>query len=294
MQSIGSKSSPLVSVIIPTLADRARATSLLRAITSIKSQDETETEVIVVVNGQRHDPILLSELQARSDIRVVRLMTASLVAALYKGRTETRTPFFSFLDDDDEYLPRSLANRVRSLQSNRDCIMAVSPGYREMAGKRTASAYNLTRAKDDPYGELAANNWMTSCGALFRSSLAPAETFAGIPPHHEWTYLAYKLLALGPFCVADEPAYVIHDTPDSLSKTSAYSEAHANVLREVLRLSLPPHAVHTVKERLSRAEHDLASSALARGLRGKAIGHHLRSLLLPGGLRHLTFTRHLF
>lgn len=294
MQSIGAKSDPVVTVIIPTLADRARATSLLRAISSIKNQHEIETEVLVVVNGQRYDPLLLADLEARSDIRVVSLLTASLVAARYTGRTEINTPFFSFLDDDDEYLPKSLENRVKLLQENLDCVMAVSHGYREMGGQRTASAYNLTRAKANPYGELAANNWMTSCGALFRSSLVPAETFAEIPHHHEWTYLAYKLLGLGPFCVVDEPSYVIHDTPNSLSKTSVYAEAHAAVLREVLKLSLPPNAIRTAKERLSKAEHELASNALVRGLRGKAISHHLRSLLLPGGLRYLTFTRHLF
>lgn len=294
MQSTGSESNPVVTVIIPTLADSARAASLLRAISSITNQNEMATEVLVVVNGQRYDPLLLAELEARSDIRVVRLLTASLVAALHKGRTEVRSPFFSFLDDDDEYLPKSLANRVESLQSNSDCAMVVSQGYREMDGQRTASAYNLPRAKVDPYGELASNNWMTSCGALFRTNLVPAETFAKIPSHHEWTYLAYKLLGMGPFCVLNEPSYVIHDTPNSLSKTSAYSEAHATVLREVLKLSLPPSAIRTAKERLSRAEHDLASNALAQGLRGKAVSHHLRSLLLPGGLRYVTFTRHLF
>lgn len=294
MRSVNSNPQPALSVIIPTLAERARSESLLRAISSIKDQQETETDVIIVVNGQRFDPALLAQLQSRTDIRVVTILTASLVAAIHEGRTKIKTPFFSFLDDDDEYLPKSLENRLRLIQSNADCVMAVSCGYRDIGGQRTASAYNLTKAQVDPYGELAANNWMTSCGALFRSSLVPAETFVGIPPHHEWTFLAYKLLSLGPFCVLDQPGYVIHDTPNSLSKTTAYATAHATVLREVLKLPLPTHAIHTVRERLSRAEHDLANSALGLGLRAQALKHHFRSLLLPGGLRYLPFTRRLF
>lgn len=281
-----------LTVIIPTLADSARAHGLMQAIASVKQQTEVASEVLVVVNGQRFDPALLAALQTRHDIRLLQLEEASLVAAILRGRQAVRTPFFAFLDDDDEYLPGTLQARLSTLAQHPACAMVVSRGWRELRGERAPSAENLARALGDPYVELARNNWMTSCGGLYRSDMVPPELFSGVPRHHEWTYLAYRLVALAPFCIVDQPGYVIHDSPVSLSKSTAYGLAHAQVLREVLKLPLPEAALHSVRERLARAEHDLACQALRDGQRIQAFKHHLKSLSLPGGLRYLSFSRH--
>lgn len=284
----------MITVIIPTLAEKARKHSLMRAISSIKMQQEVASEVIILVNGNRFDAALLSTLENRIDIRVIRIETASLVAAIYAGRAAVRTDFFSFLDDDDEYLPGSLKHRLDILKANAACVMIISSGYRETGGKRTASAANIDLALADPYGELAKNNWMTSCGGVYRSSQVPTHIFSDIPKYHEWTYLAYRILNIGKFCHTNRPCYIIHDTKDSLSKTNSYHEANAAVLREILKLNLPAKATRSVKERLARAEHDLACRALALGLRGKALRHNFRSIILPGGFRYLMFSRKIF
>ena len=285
---------PVITVIIPTLAEKARKHTLMRAISSIKMQQEVASEVIILVNGSRFDPSLLSTLEKRIDIRVIRIETASLVAAIYAGRAAVRTDFFSFLDDDDEYLPGSLQHRLDLLKANADCVMVVSSGYRETDGKRTASAANIDLAVADPYGELAKSNWMTSCGGVYRSSKVPTHIFSDIPKYHEWTYLAYRLLEIGKFCHTKKPCYIIHDTKNSLSKTNSYHEANVDVLRQILKLNLPAKAIRSVKERLARAEHDLACRALALGLRGKALRHNFRSIILPGGFRYLMFGRKIF
>jgi glycosyltransferase involved in cell wall biosynthesis len=284
---------PLLTVIIPTLADNKRSRSLLRAIASVVDQKEVPVEVLVVVNGQRFDPELVNLLESRSELRVVKLAQPSLSNAIHQGCAAITTPYFSFLDDDDQYLLGSIQKRLLKLQDNPDCLMVASSGFRETEGHRTVSAFNLLSALKNPYHELAVNNWMTSCGAIFRSSLVSSDTFKNIPPHHEWTYLAYKIVALGPFCIVDEPCYIIHDTPGSLSKSAAYSEAPANVLREVLKIDLPATARQSVMIRLAKAEHNLASNAISNGLRAKAIRHHVNSLLLPGGLKYILFSRHL-
>ncbi|MDT4851207.1 Glycosyl transferase family 2 [compost metagenome] len=283
-----------LTVIIPTLADTKRSESLLRAIASVVDQQEAGVEIMVVVNGQRFDPELVSHLQSRHDLCVMKLATPSLTNAIYQGRLAVTSPFFSFLDDDDEYLPNSIRYRLTKLEDNPSCVMVASSGFRDSGGHRTTSAHNLASALSNPYHELSVNNWMTSCGAVFRSDLLGPEVFKNVPPHHEWTYLAYKILSTGSFCVVEEPCYVIHDTPGSLSKSTAYSEAPAAVLREVLKLNLPSIARQSVLARLAKAEHDLASKALSNGLRSKAVKHHLKSLILPGGLKYFSFSRHLF
>lgn len=285
---------PDLTVIIPTLASSSRRDSLIRAIKSVSDQNEVATEILVVVNGDKFDPVLVEKLKSRSDIRILQLSKPSLTNAIFEGRKAIKTPFFSFLDDDDEYLPDSNLKRIIKLKSSPNCVMVASMGIRKYDDKSIPSAYNLRAALLDPFGELAINNWMTSCGGIFRADLVKSEVFRHIPQHHEWTYLAYKILTLGPFCIVDEACYVIHDTPGSLSKTSAYFQATADVLREILRLDLPPPVYRSVRLRLSKAEHDLASQALLNGFRIKAIRHHIASLLLPGGLTYIYFTRHLF
>lgn len=282
-----------LTVIIPTLADTQRAATLLRAIDSVTCQKDIPTTILVVVNGQRFDPHVLAALESRHDLQWMQVEKPSLSNAIYQGRLAVQTPYFSFLDDDDEYLEGSVRKRIEALEKNPDCVMVASKGFRETAGVRTPSAANLAQAQHHPFRELAINNWMTSCGAVFRSRLAAPEVFNHVPPHHEWTYLAYQLLLLGPFCIVDEPCYIVHDTPHSLSKSAAYSEAPAQVLREVLKTPLPSDVAQSVKARLSRAEHDLANMALSKGMRWRALQHHLRSLVLPGGWQYVLFTRHL-
>jgi len=285
---------PLLTVIIPTLADSKRAVSLRKAIASVLDQKYAFVHPLIVVNGHRFDPDLVKELERRPELQVLKVALPSLSNAIYQGRLAITTPFFSFLDDDDEYLPESIMIRMRKLQDNPLCIMVASGGFRDSGGDRTPSAYNLSRALIDPFHELSLNNWMTSCGAIYRSSLVGPDVFKNIPDHLEWTYLAYKLLMLGPFCMVNEPCYIIHDTPGSLSKSTAYSQAPAIVLREVLKLNLSRDARQSVLMRLARVEHDLASYSLANGFRLKALKHHVKSLLLPGGIKYLTFSRHLF
>ncbi len=282
-----------LTVIIPTLADSKRSESLLRAISSVVEQKEISLQIVVVVNGQRFDPALLSVLESRPDLQVMKLTPPSLSNAIYHGRVAVTTPFFSFLDDDDEYLPSSICRRMEKILKHPECVMVASTGIRDINGLRTPSAFNLVRAQQNPFHELAINNWMTSCGAIFRSSFATSEIFRNVPSHYEWTFLAYKLLLVGPFCIVEEPCYIIHDTPNSLSKSTAYFEANADVLREILKIDLPAEVARSVKSRLSRAEHDLAYGAISKGLRLKAFKHHFRSLFLPGGLRYVFFTRHL-
>lgn len=281
-----------ITVIIPTLADKKRSQCLLRAIASVRNQRNVSVEILVVINGQLFDPELLTRLESFAYIRILKLSHPSLANARYQGLLKVSTPYFSFLDDDDEYLPDSVRSRLKKLEENTNCLMVVSSGLREINGEYSKSAFNLSDSLKDPFGALEANNWMTSCGPIFRGELVRPNIFSDLPTYHEWTFLAYKLITMGPFCIVDEPCYVIHDTPGSMSKSEQYESAPSEVLREILKIDLPSDARRSVKRLLSNAEHDLASKALARGHRAEAFKHHLKSLLLPGGLKFILFSRY--
>lgn len=291
--SITTDQTPELTVIIPTLADEKRKNTLIRAINSITQQTDCPVKIIIVVNGQRFDQTLLKTLTTRSDVEVLQEPKASAKLARYRGIVNTETPYYSFLDDDDELLEHSNKTRLEILKKNPNCAFVASGGYRIEAGIKKPSAPNLLRATTEPYKELTTNNWLTSCGCVFRASMIPPDVFKDLPDYHEWTYLAYKLISRGSFCISDRPCYIIHESASSLSKTLEYSIAHADVFRRVLRLDIPANAKKSVKQRLSMAEHDIASTLLNSGQYKKALKHHLASLALPGGLRYLSFTRHL-
>lgn len=282
-----------LTVIIPTLADDKREKTLIRAINSITKQTDCPAKVIVVVNGQRFDSKLLDILAARADIEVLREPRASAKIARYTGLLNVKTPYFAFLDDDDELLEHSNKTRLDTLKTHPNCAFVVSGGYRIEAGIQKPSAQNIVRARTAPYEELSENNWLTSCGCIFATNMIQPDIFRDLPDYHEWTYLAYKLLSCSSFCITEMPCYIIHESTNSLSKTLEYSIAHVGVFRRVLSLDIPESAKTEVKRRLAKAEHDSASLALSAGLVQKALKHHLASLVLPGGLRYLSFTRHL-
>lgn len=282
-----------VTVIMPTVADIARRETIARALGSIIAQEGVAVVPLVVVNGNRFDRELLAQLKARKDLRFHYREEPGLVGALRTGRELVDTPFYSFLDDDDEYLPHALRSRMAVMRSREDVDVVVGNGYRMRDGKRSASAWNIEEAKIDPIKALLANNWLTSCGGLYRSARIGPEYFSDIPSYAEWTYLAYKLCLTRTLAFLNYPGYIINFTPGSLSGTTAYGMSQVNVLRQVLQLSMPPGIRSLVRAKYGAALHDMAAYHLAVGNRRRAWACHLSSLCQPRGARYAAYTRRL-
>src|SRR5690348_6425889 len=104
-----------ISVIIPTTCETRRWASLRRAISTAASQENVSTEVIVIVNGDRVDPECFKQLRGMHNLKVVIQKEGSLPLALRYGRSLVSSPFFCFLDDDDEYLPGGLWQRLQPM-----------------------------------------------------------------------------------------------------------------------------------------------------------------------------------
>jgi glycosyltransferase involved in cell wall biosynthesis len=280
-----------ISVIIPTTCEARRADTLRRAIDSVLSQRGVEVELIVVVNGQSFDPALLDAMRSNPALRAVYIETPSPSVACRHGRSLATGEFFAFLDDDDEYLPGALAARLAPAASDAAIDIVVSNGYCGVDLHITRTA----NIEADPLGAMLEQNWLASCGALFRHRSCGDEFFADLPKYMEWTLLAYRLLAAGKrMKFVDTPTYRINDTPQSASKSREYRQAAATVIERVLSLPLPLHIRRRLRPRLLAARHDLSVMNLEEGRRGAAWALHLQSLAGFSGLRYLSYTRRLF
>lgn len=291
----GMAAEPRVDVIIPTTCVSQRWESLQRAIASVLSQRDAGVRVLVLVNGDRFDADRLAELRRRTDITVHYQKTGSLPLALQTGRTLVRSPFFAFLDDDDEYLEEALALRLQPLLDDPSLDFAVTSGLKNEGGADRVAIRRLDAARINahPLRSLAVENWLASCGGLFRSSRIGVDYFDGVTKFYEWTLLAYKLALDRRMVFIDRPTWRVHDSADSLSKSTEYRLAEVEVLREILALGLPADVHGELRRRIGAAHHDLSEYALTCGRRVDAWKHHLMSLSHPGGLRYLSYSRHL-
>jgi glycosyltransferase involved in cell wall biosynthesis len=283
-----------ISVIMPTLASRERATMLVRAIDSVLAQDGVRGVPLVVVNGGVADPQLLAELRHRRDITLVELAEANLPAALRAGRCRVQTDYFSVLDDDDVLLPGALATRRACLQAVPEAGVVVTNGYLAGAGSRRLNIEDFGPIEADPLHGLLDRHWLPPCAGFFRTSAVTADFFDGIPRYREWTYLALRLALALPIVFVPRPTFVYTtDTPDSLSKSPAYSLAGPPAIARMLQLPLPADVRARLRVRMAGDMHSASSHELEHGHYRAAWAWHWRSLTQPSGWRYLPFARHL-
>lgn len=287
--------SPKITIIIPTMCTRTRAESLRRAIASIRRAGPDLATVIVAANGPNISPELIAELSEREDLQVVRFDEGSSPLALARAVPLVKTDYFGFLDDDDELLPNGLSQRLAKLQSEPDADILLSNGYLRNSNCDQDYLNHLNDVPNDPLSTFFVENWLPSCGALFRkASIAPAY-FQNHHPYAEWSWLAFRLvLDKKRFCVLNEPTFRVYaDTPGSLSKSSAYRQSYISLYKKMLSAAIPSNVRRIVQKRLAQAHHDVSSYALADGKLSQCIRHHIQSLKYPSGWIFFTYTRHI-
>lgn len=282
-----------VSVIIPTTCEASRRASLMRAIDSVLNQQGAQVTVIAVVNGNRIDPECLQQLQAMARVQVVRQEQGCQALAQRTGRACVVTAFFAFLDDDDEYLPVALKLRLAPLLREPGLDFVASNGLRRQKGVDQAVVTQVQAAERDPLLALASENWLASCGGLFRTARIGVDFFDGKTASLEWTLLAYKLASTRSMAFVDQPTFIINDTAGSLSKSEAYVQAEAGVLAQVLALDLPSAARRAVQEKLGRCLHNISARKSEQGDWAEAWRFHLASLGCLHGWKYLLYSRKL-
>lgn len=278
---------PSVTAIIPTFADSARRDSLMRAIRSLfRSTQRARLSITAVVNGNRYRPEVLVELEALG-VRLIQVAEASLPLAMLEGRRSVASDYFCFLDDDDEYLPGAIDVRLAALERAPGAALVVSNGYQRIDDIDNVLLERLLEVPDHPLSALFEQNWLASCGGLFRTREIGVEFFEQAEKYLEWTLLAFRLaLSRKAICVIDQPTFRIHDSPSSQSKSPGTLPSRIALYRRMLCETLPADVRRTIRKRLATAlsmqsvtslkDHDLVASWK----------YHLQTLGCPGGWRY--------
>ena len=282
------------TIIICTLAVAERAASINRAIDSVLTQNDTPTAVLVVVNGDRHDAGVLAALEARDDISLIKIPQKSLSEAIVAGRRAVTTPYFGFLDDDDEYLAHAVDLRLAALEQHPAAGVLVTNGHRRTGDLEERVMNHIELVTADPLEALFREPWLASCSALYRAAVVPVSMFEGIARYFEWTWLGFVIASAGiGVRTLDVPTFRIHDTANSESKSDAYMMAQIAIFERMLAHASRADIRARLKGRIRDGWHSRAVVALARGERGEAWRCHLHCLATAGGWRYLSFTRYL-
>jgi glycosyltransferase involved in cell wall biosynthesis len=282
-------------VIIPTVCSNDRANLLLNAISSIKEACSASAKIIVAANGANVDTKLALELKNRADLNYVYFEEGSLPKTISLAVDLIDTEYFCFLDDDDEFLPNGLLCRMAILESNPEIDLVISNGYRCVSGIDSQCLQHLDTVSNDPLKALFDENWLPSCGALFRLSSVSGAYFKNYHAYAEWTWLAFKLALDKKYIYAlNDLTFRIHgDTPGSLSKSFSFQKSYIELYRRMLAQKLPYKIRQIIKRRLSQSHHDISNKFLSDKKYMPALIHHLLSLRQPYGWRFFAYSRHI-
>ena len=285
---------PQITAIVPSLCEASRRASLMRAISSLLEQSGASVTPLVVVNGNRYDPGLLEELNKRDDLNVLYREKGNLPAAVRAGREHVSTPYFCFLDDDDEYLPGALSTRLAPMLRDSSVDVVVTNGYRSSDGKDTIVVSDFSIAQHAPLEGLLIQNWLASCGGLYRTAAVPPSMFDPDFRYLEWTLTAFKLALEYNVVLLDTPTYRIFDSPQSLSKDPAYRFAGVKLIDRILEFDMAPSVKRKLRIKKGRSLHGLSDHFLHQGDPTRAWKYHLASMTTPGGaLQYGAYTRKL-
>lgn len=113
-----------VGVVIPLYN---KGILVRRALNSVLNQTYQNFEVVVVDDGSTDEgPDVVREC-SDPRVRLIQQANAGPGAARNRGVQETQAPYLTFLDADDEWMPRFLEVYVESLRRHPDCDAVIGP-----------------------------------------------------------------------------------------------------------------------------------------------------------------------
>jgi glycosyltransferase involved in cell wall biosynthesis len=283
-----------VTVVIPTLCGTERSEQLLRAIASIKAQIDVSVAILVVINGNRFDHNLLTKVK-NYGVGILILEKAGISSARLLGRQNITSPYFMFLDDDDELYPYSTKELLQSFNSsNSDIGIVIADAYSCQRQRNFGFVSTPEEIESNPLKALLKENWLIIQSALFKTESVPAFLFDIETTSNECTLLAFRLANHNiKVKVNTKPLAIIHDSPNSESKSEHFITKEPDVIKTIIKMDLPKDITSELKQKLSKSFHNNSTYYLNRGLIFKAIHAHINSLILPGGFKYLLYTRHL-
>ncbi|EIW90359.1 glycosyltransferase group 2 family protein [Alishewanella agri BL06] len=283
----------ILSVIIATSARKEREKSILQAIKSIRAQEDVSSTIIIVANGQSCAPDILNKLCNMEGVELYYFPDKDFPTSLLIGRQKVRTPYFSFLDDDDEYISDTLKEIIFSLEQDKNLDLVVGNGVRFINNADRIRFPSIKKFKGNELKTLVSpgGNWLASCAAIYRTSSIGEVYFTDFARYCEWTYLAFKLSLEKNIGFIDVISYRIHDSQESLSKGLNYQIGQFEALKKIYNLNLPSSIRTKVLNKISDQAHSISGLKLNTGNFGESWHYHVISLRSFSGIRYLLYTR---
>jgi hypothetical protein len=281
-----------LTVIIPTTAESKRSTGLFRAIQSILEQNALKIDILLVINGHLFDKSLFDSLQKRNDLKITYLEEGNLPKAIYFGVSKVTTLFYCFLDDDDCFLPNTMQQRLQPLLNDRSVDYTVSNGFNYINNIDSQRTKNFPNHCDNAASLILRENWLASCGGIYRKATISQNCFENMPKYLEWTYLGFLLATTKKGIFLVTPAFRTYDTPASLSKSKGYSLGILKSFEQIIAIS-PDSLKRETEIKYGKILHDLSSYCLENNQIIDAIKLHILSLSKPSGYKYLAYSRYI-
>jgi len=222
---------PLVSVILPTY-NRAHIVS--KALQSVLAQTYRNFEVIVIDDGSTDNTKEIITNIACKDPRVKYFRNnenKGPAGARNVGINLAKGELIAFIDDDVEWFSDKLERQVNLLQTLPEDYAVVYSGSYKIIGagaKRYGPSKNIYPKEGDILNSLLKRNFVDTPSMLVRkNALFDVGLFdEKLPIMVDWE-LAIRLSKKYKFKFINEPLYISHDTPNSVSKQKGVIRARA-------------------------------------------------------------------
>lgn len=210
---------PLVSVVIPSFN---AASTLARAICSVRDQTYRPIEIVVIDDGSSDDTPNLLERLAGADLNVLRNPRPSGASnARNQGIQHATGELVAFLDADDEWFPNKLALQVPALLANPRATFAACGGsVIDLEGRYAPDQYPGVRkvGGSDAWRAILRANFIATPSVLaWRRALIDAGLFDVALRVAEDQDMWIRLAVAGDLVYLDRPLIVIHEQPSSLT-----------------------------------------------------------------------------
>jgi len=284
---------PDITIIIASAGDKKRAKSLQKAVQSIEHQKNINAKILIVFNGPNVSEDCSLLFKDKTHITITYQQKPSLPNALHYGRSCIDTDYFGFLDDDDLYIEDTLQLKYHLLIENPAIDVVASNGLIDFGDTQGKLLCDTLAPEKDPMAMLFQQNWLASCGGLFRSKTVGLAYFKKDVKYYEWTMTAFLLSLDRNIAYLPEPTFIINQTMGSLSASSTYLETRPDFLTLLLTYPISKQIKKVIKQRRCAAFHQLSEYYLKQQNRKKAWLYHFKSLFNIQGLKYLSYSYHL-
>ena len=281
---------PTVTVVIRTTGEAKRIPLLRRSIPSVLSQTDVAVNLVLVVNGTSFDAEFFRRAEDDARISVFYIDKRDSAIATTVGRSLVSGSFFSFIDDDDEFLPNALRSRIAYLLEDPAVDCLATNGYYFTHGTRRNIFPDVRMFHDDyVLPLLCGKNWMASNGATFRTRTVGQQYFENVSQHCEWTLIAFRIALQRRVRFVPDMTFNVYDTPGSSSKGASYVQGVAEMFALMLREEPPARYLPRIKREYTRSLHCACSYARMNGDWETAWRYYRATLAHRAGWKYLPY-----